>query len=100
MRVIAKSNIVAFYSVNPKSKPSLERWLGLVKAAQWSSMDDLRTACSNAVVLNGERAKFEIGGGNFRLICAFHFPAQIAYVKFIGTHAEYDKVDALTVSQF
>ena len=51
-------------------------------------------------MLNGERVRFEIAGGDYRLVVAFNFTRQIAYVKFIGTHAEYDRVDALTVSCF
>ena len=62
-------------------------------------MDDVRLAAPNAKILNGERArKFEIAGGNFRMIVAFDFGRSIAFVEFIGTHAEYDRVDALTVS--
>lgn len=63
-------------------------------------MDDVRLAVPNAKILNGERARFEIAGGNFRMIVAFDFVRSIAFIKFIGTHAEYDRVDALTVSQF
>ena len=63
-------------------------------------MEELKAAFSSAVVLNGERARFEISGGNYRLIAAYDFRRKIAFVKFIGTHAEYDKVNALTVSQF
>ena len=51
-------------------------------------------------VLNSERVRFEVAGGNYRLVAAFDFRRQIAFVKFIGTHAEYDRIDALTVSQF
>ena len=51
-------------------------------------------------MLNGERARFEVAGGNYRLIAAFSFKHQIAFIKFIGTHAEYDKVDALTVAMY
>jgi mRNA interferase HigB len=72
----------------------------LVKAAKWNSMDDVRLAAPNAKILNGERVRFEIAGGNFRMITAFDFGRGITFVKFIGTHAEYDKVDALTVAQF
>lgn len=63
-------------------------------------MEDVRLAAPNAKILNGERARFEIAGGNFRMIVALDFTRGIAFVKFIGTHAEYDRVDALTVSQF
>jgi mRNA interferase HigB len=63
-------------------------------------MDDVRFAAPNAKIPNGERARFEIAGGNYRMIVAFDFGRSIAFVKFIGTHAEYDRVDALTVSLF
>jgi mRNA interferase HigB len=51
-------------------------------------------------VLNHERVRFEVAGGNYRLVAAFDFRRQIAFIKFVGTHAEYDRVDASTVSQF
>jgi mRNA interferase HigB len=51
-------------------------------------------------VLNRERARFEVAGGNYRLVVAFDFRRQVAFVKFIGTHAEYDRIDALSVSQY
>jgi mRNA interferase HigB len=57
-------------------------------------------AAPRAKVLNRERARFEIAGGRYRLVAAFDFRRQIAFVKFIGTHAEYDRIDALVVSQF
>jgi mRNA interferase HigB len=63
-------------------------------------MDDIRRASPNARVLNRDRARFEIAGGNYRLIASFDFHRQIAFVKFIGTHAEYDAIDALTVARF
>jgi mRNA interferase HigB len=47
-----------------------------------------------------ERARFEVAGGNYRLVVAFDFRRQIAFVKFIGTHAQYDTIDVLAVSQY
>ena len=63
-------------------------------------MQDVTAAASKAKVLNGERVRFEVAGGDFRLIAAINFTHGIVFVKFIGTPAEYDRVDALTVSQF
>jgi mRNA interferase HigB len=63
-------------------------------------MEDIRRVAPTAKVLNRERARFQIAGGTHRLIAAVDFRRQIVFIKFIGTHAEYDAVDALTVAQF
>jgi mRNA interferase HigB len=63
-------------------------------------MDDVQAAAPKAKALNRERAGFEAAGGNYRLVAAFDFRRQIAFVKFIGGHAQYEAVDALTVSQY
>src|SRR6266852_6205459 len=100
MRVIARNVLVRFWGKHPKAKISLEHWHMIVKAAQWTSTDDVQKAAPKAKVLNRERVRFEVAGGNYRLVAAFDFRRQIAFVKFIGTHAEYDRIDALSVSQF
>jgi mRNA interferase HigB len=100
MRIIARSVLVSFWTRHPEIKVPLERWLRLVKAANWASTDDVQSAAPKAKVLNRERVRFEVAGGNYRLVVSFDFRRQIAFVKFVGTHAEYDKIDALTVAQF
>jgi mRNA interferase HigB len=100
MRIIASKVLSAYAEKHPETKVPLDRWRILVKAARWTSMDDVRSAAPNAKILNGELARFEIAGGNYRMIIAFDFARYIAFVKFIGTHAEYDRVNALTVALF
>jgi mRNA interferase HigB len=100
MRVIARNVLVNFSDRHPEAKTAIERWYRLVRAAQWNSTDDIQKAAPKAKVLNRERVRFEVAGGNYRLVAAFDFRRQIAFVKFIGTHAEYDRINALTVSQF
>lgn len=100
MRIIAWSVLAAFAEKHPETKVPLGRWRTLARAAKWKSMEDIRVAAPNAKILNGERVRFEIAGGNFRMIVAFDFVREIAFIKFIGTHAEYDRIDALKVSQF
>jgi mRNA interferase HigB len=63
-------------------------------------MDEVQRAAPKSKVLNRERARFEVAGGNYRLVVAFDFRRQVAFVKFVGTHAEYNRIDALTVSQY
>jgi mRNA interferase HigB len=100
VRVIARNTLVGFWGDHPETRVSLERWYQLVRVARWTSTDDVQKAAPRAKVLNRERVRFEVAGGNYRLVAAFDFRRQIAFVKFIGTHAEYDRIDALTASQF
>jgi mRNA interferase HigB len=100
MRLIARRTVVTFAQHHPVARAAAFRWANTIEAGRWETMASLAASFPSAVVLNGERARFEIAGGSFRLIASFDLRRQIAFVKFIGTHAEYDRVDALTVSQF
>jgi mRNA interferase HigB len=100
MRVIARNTLVGFWSAHPETKVALERWLKRVGTAHWTSTDEIQRAAPKCKALNRERVRFEVLGGNYRLVVAFDFRRQAAFIKFIGTHAEYDRVDALTVSLF
>lgn len=82
------------------ARPSLERWYAMAKASKWSSTGDIQASFATAKVLNAERVRFEVAGGAYRMIVAFDFVRQIAFIKFIGTHAEYDRVDASTIALF
>ena len=100
MRVIARNTMVDFWITNPAAKASLSHWLRLAKSASWTDPAAVLQDFSKAKALNGERVRFEVAGGDFRMIVAFDFGRQIAFIKFIGTHAQYDRIDALTVAQF
>jgi mRNA interferase HigB len=100
MRLIARSVLLTYARTHPETAVPLERWYRLIKAANWNSMDDIGRAAPKAKVLNRDRVRFEIAGGNYRLIASFDFRRQIVFIKFIGTHAEYETVDALSVARF
>ena len=100
MRIVASNTLVAFWEKHPEAKASLTHWQNVTKAADWQNASDVQSGFSKAKALNGERVRFEVAGGNYRLIVAFDFRRAIAFVKFIGTHAEYDRIDALTVTLF
>jgi mRNA interferase HigB len=100
VRIIARNTLIGFWGDHPETRASLERWYQLVRIARWTSTDEVQKAAPRAKVLNRERVRFEIAGGNYRLVNAFDFQRQIAFVKLSGTHAEYDRIDALTASQF
>ncbi|MEG3147345.1 type II toxin-antitoxin system HigB family toxin [Sphingomonas sp. RT2P30] len=100
MRVIARNRLVAFWEAHPETRASLTHWYEMAIAASWQSPLDVVTDFSKAKALNGERVRFEVAGGDYRLIVAFDFRRAIAFVKFIGSHADYDRIDALTVKLF
>jgi mRNA interferase HigB len=100
MRLIARKHLDAFAGRHPDSSLALTVWRKRVRLGDWRSMNDIMAAFPKAKALNGERVRFEIHGGRYRLIAAFDFGRQIAFIKFIGTHQEYDSIDALTVSAF
>ena len=100
MRVIALSTLAFYWTKHPETRVALQRWADIVKSANWATTGEVQATFCKAKVLNGERIRFDVSGGDYRLIAAFKFSSQIAFVKFIGTHAEYDRVDAFTISQF
>jgi mRNA interferase HigB len=100
MRVIARNTLAGFWRTHPDARVPLERWYKLVSATHWTSTDEVQKTAPKAKVLNGERVRFEIAGGNCRLVATFDFRRQIVFAKFVGAHAEYDRIDALTISQF
>jgi mRNA interferase HigB len=100
VNVIARKNLEAFWRRHPETEQPLRAWLAAVKAQNWMSMNAVVSTYSKASPITAERCVFDICGGNYRLIVAFKFSAKVAFIKFIGTHAQYDRVSAATVSAF
>lgn len=101
MRVLSFNTLRAFWTVHPETEASLQHWYRLASAAEWKTPLDVVKSFPKAKGINDERVRFEVAGGNYRMIVAFSFSLQIAFVKFIGTHAEYDAIDDVkTVSRF
>ena len=101
MRVIAVSTLKAFWQQAGRgdAEEPLKTWYGEACRAEWRSPNDVKAHYGNASVVGNNRVVFNIAGNKYRLIVAFAYRMQMASIKFVGTHAEYDKVDALTVDQ-
>lgn len=101
MRVLSFNTLRDFWTVHPETEASLKHWYRIASASEWKTPMDVIKSFSKAKVINDERVRFEVAGGNYRMIVAFSFSLQIAFVKFIGTHPEYDAIDDITtVSRF
>ena len=91
MRIIARNRLGAFWAKHPNTEASLRHWHEVASAAAWTDPLDVVSDFSKAKALNGERVRFEVAGGDYRMVVAFDWRRSIAFIKFIGTHAEYDK---------
>ena len=99
MRVIAASTLRAFWERHPDAEPPLKAWYAEAANATWIQPADIKETYRSASVLKNRRVVFNIKGNDYRLIVAIAYKLQIVYVKFVGTHKEYDQVDAETVDQ-
>jgi mRNA interferase HigB len=94
MNVISKKTLVLFYEKHPSSKSALESWHAETRKAQWQAPDDIKKGYSTASFLKDNRVVFNIKGNDYRLIVHVDYKRYIVRVKFIGTHADYDKINA------
>lgn len=100
MRVISRRTLVDFWRKHSDTEQALKAWLRRVKHAEWANSVELKAEFPKADIINNERVVFNICGGNYRLIVSVKYSARIVWIKFLGTHAAYDQVDAATVSDF
>lgn len=97
MRLIARSTLKRYVDENPAhsdARKSLMAWAAEVERATWQSSADIKAKYKSASFVRGNRVVFNIAGNKYRLIVKVNYTAQIVYVRFIGTHREYDNVNA------
>jgi mRNA interferase HigB len=94
MRIISKRTLVQFYDAHPEAEQSLKRWYKLAKMADWKTPTDVKTDIGNASIIGNNRIVFNISGNKYRLIAAANYKHRMLYIRFIGTHKEYDKINA------
>ncbi|GHU27456.1 hypothetical protein AGMMS50256_07370 [Betaproteobacteria bacterium] len=97
MRVIAVRTLRQFWEKHPDAEFPLRSWLDEVRGAQWKQPADIKTQYRSASILKRNRVVFNIKGNDYRLIVAVAFVAGILYVKFVGSHEDYDRIDAQIV---
>lgn len=97
MRIIAKRTIREFWKRHPKSKGPLEAWHQEVTRANWASPSSVKAQFRSASVLQDNRVVFNVAGNHYRLVVKINYPYRIVYVRFVGTHTDYDAIDATTI---
>lgn len=93
MRVIARKPLVEFSIKHPDARGALEAWCRETDAAAWTSSADIKARYHSASIINNRRVVFNICGNKFRLVVDINYLAKLVYIRFVGTHKEYDRID-------
>src|SRR5690606_27574318 len=99
MQVIARRTLVEFWTRHPAAKGPLTNWFAIASKAEWTGPQDVKAVFGTTVdFVADNRIVFDIGGNKYRLIVHAAYPFGRLLIKFVGTHKEYDRIDAATVS--
>lgn len=94
MHVYSRKTLQNYWRVHPEVEEPLKAWFKEAEHAAWESFNDIKKRYGSADPLPGNRVVINIKGNNYRLVVKIHYNTGFVYIRFIGTHAEYDKIDA------
>lgn len=94
MRIITKRTLRVSWALYPETEQQLTAWFRETEKANWQSLNDLKKEYLSVSILEDNRDVFNIKGNNYRLIVKFNVEYQLCWIRFIGTHAAYDKINA------
>ena len=96
VRIISRRTLREFWSRHGRrdSDVPLRAWFAEVRLATWSTPADVKAVHRSASFVGGDRVVFNVGGNKYRLVVAVKYSAQIVFIRFVGTHADYDGIDA------
>lgn len=93
-RIFAKGTLRDYWEKHPDSEQYLKTWFDTAMSSTWKTPNDVKLTYATASILKDSRVVFNIKGNSYRLVVKFNFEKQWAFIRFIGTHAEYDRIDA------
>ena len=97
MRIISKKALRLFWGAHPPAEGPLKAWHSEARPTAWTTPANIKEKYGNASVLKDGRVVFNIAGNKYRLVVRINYEVGIVYIRFVGTHAQYDKIDAETV---
>ena len=96
-RILAKSTLRDYWIKHPDSEQYLKTWYDTAMSSDWKTPNDVKLTYANASILKDSRIVFNIKGNLYRLVVKFNFEKQWIFIRFIGTHEDYDNIDANTI---
>ena len=97
MQIISRRVLREFWEKHPGSAISLQTWFHDVELANWKSPADVKAVYRNASVIGNNRVVFNIEGNHYRLVVVVNYQHGVVYIRFVGTHEEYDRIDVTTI---
>ena len=97
MRVVAKKILRDFWEKHEDCEQQLKSWFAEAQKAEWENPNQIKTEYPSASILNDNRVVFNVKGNNYRLIVKISYEYEMVWIRFIGTHAEYDNINANTI---
>jgi mRNA interferase HigB len=97
MRIISRKTLREFWEKHPDSRQQLQAWYVDVKHSQWKKSSDIKATYRNASFLADNRVVFNIKGNKYRVIVVVEYRFEAVYIRFVGTHQEYDRINAETI---
>ena len=97
MRIIARKTLREFWEQHPDAEQALRAWYHDAKQVDWKTSSDIRQIYATASIIANNRVVFNIRGNQYRLIVAINYAYGVVYIRFVGTHQEYDQIDATTI---
>lgn len=94
MRVVSRGILVEYYTTHKETKDQLEAWFHEVKKAEWDTPQDVKEKYGSASIIGNNRVVFNIKGNKYRLVTKINYKMKIVYIRFFGTHKEYNKINA------
>ncbi|MCU0486309.1 MAG: type II toxin-antitoxin system HigB family toxin [Anaerolineales bacterium] len=97
MRIISRKRLIEFWLIHPDAEQPLQAWFTETKKANWETPNDITALYRNASILPGNQVVFNIKGNDYRLVVVIEYRYGKVIIRFVGTHAEYDRVDATSI---
>jgi mRNA interferase HigB len=97
MRVISRKTLKDFWERHPEAEQALRAWYADVRQAVWKSPADIKKVHRNASFVAHNRVVFNIKGNTYRLVAMIHYEFGLVFIRFVGTHRDYDRINAATV---
>ena len=97
MHIVSRKRLVNYWTTNPDAESALKAWFKEAEHAHWKSPVNIKIRYPSADPLAGNRMVFNIKGYHYRLVVKIHYNTEIIYIRFVGTHEEYNKINAETI---